>query len=102
MKRRSTVLVGLILILTCMSSLWAQGDATLGKQVTELYDKTNQYCAAKDIEGLLSLISDDFQGIFAGVGREAIRSSFEEYFKKSDQLRADYSISEITPLGDTI
>jgi hypothetical protein len=74
MKRRSTAVVGFMLILTCMPGLWAQDDAALRKQVTELYDKTNQYCAAKDINGFMSLMTDDFQMIYVGVGREAIRS----------------------------
>jgi hypothetical protein len=102
MKRRSTVLVGFILILASISSLWAQDDAALRKQVTELYDRTNQFCAAKDIDGFMSLMSDDFQMIFLGVGREAVRSSFEEYFKQTDQLRAEYAISDITPFGNMI
>jgi hypothetical protein len=102
MKRRSAVLVGFILILTCMSGLWAQDDAALRKQVTELYDKTNQYCAAKDRDGFMSLMTDDFQMIFLGMGREAVGSSFEAYFKQTDQLRAEYSISDITPFGNMI
>jgi hypothetical protein len=102
MKRRSTVVVGFILILTCMSGLWAQDDATLRKQVTEIYDKTNQYCAAKNNDGFMSLLADAFQIIFLGVGREAVQSSFAEFFKGSDQLRADYAISEISHFGSMI
>lgn len=102
MKRRSAVAVGFILILTCMSGLWAQDNAALKKQVKELYDKTNQYWAAKDRDGSLSLMTDDFQMIFLGVGREGVRVSLEAYFKQADQLRADYAISEIAPVRNMI
>jgi ketosteroid isomerase-like protein len=102
MKRISTIAVGSILILTCMAGLWAQDDAALRKQVTELYDKTNQYYAAKDINGFMSLMTDDFQMIYVGVGREAVRSGFEAYFKQADQLRTNYTISEISPFGNMI
>jgi ketosteroid isomerase-like protein len=102
MRIKSIKVVGFLLVLAFTSGLFAQDNASLKAKVAALYDKTNQYCAAKDIEGFMSLMTDDFQLIMAGSGRETVRIAFTEFFKKYGQLRADYEFLAVVPSGNMI
>ncbi len=101
MKIRSTIVVGFVLFLTCVSYALAQ-HADLRARVEELFEKADQYTEAKDLEASLSLLSDDWQMILAGIDRNGVRDYIEQLFKDHDELWSQHVILEIAESGNLI
>ena len=102
MKRSATIMVGLILVTACVSGVWAKDDARLKARVQALYEKAEQAFQAKDLEGYMSLLTDDFQGIFLGRDREGNKSLLKDLFDGYSSLRVDNALLEITRSGNRI
>jgi hypothetical protein len=102
MKSKSTIVVGFILILICFSSAWAQDDAALKAKVQAFYDQESAFIQAKDFEGLMSLVSEDFQVIMAGLDREGAKNMAKTGLSSYDELQATFTPLEITRSGSFI
>ncbi len=102
MKSKSTVLVGFILVFACMSSLWAQDDAGLKAKVQAFYDQETALLQAKDFEGLMSLVSEDFQAIMAGLDREGVKNMIKTGLSSFEEIKAAFTPLEITRSGNFI
>jgi len=102
MKSKSTVAVGFILVFACMSSVWAQDNAGLKAKVQAFYDQESSFIQAKDFEGLMSLVSDDYQAIMAGLDREAVKNMVKAGLSSYDEIQATSTPLEITRSGSFI
>jgi len=102
MKRRLSITFGLIFIITCASGVWARDDAKLKAKVEALYAKADQAWRTKDLEGYMSLLTNDFQNIYLGRDREGIRNLLKDLFDGYDELRVTNNLLEITRSGDWI
>jgi hypothetical protein len=99
---RSRFTIGFILAITCLTVAWARTDPALKAKIEAFYDKSDQLLGAKDVEGWMSLLTEDFQFIFAGNAKDGIRSGLKEKFKGSDELLDSHRILEIAPSGNMI
>ncbi len=102
MKTKALSHFALVLMMACSPGLWAQGYDSLKSRVGTLYDKADRMLEAKDVDGFMSLLADDYQLLFAGKDREGLRSTLNIRFMGYSELRADHSILEITRLGDIV
>jgi hypothetical protein len=99
MKSKSAVTVGFILVFACMSSVWAQDSAGLKAKVQAFYDQESAFIQAKDLEGLMSLVSDDYQVILAGLDREGAKSLAKIGLSSYDELQATFTPLKIAQSG---
>ena len=99
MKNKSAVVVGLILVFACISSVCAQDNTGLKAKVKAYYDQISSLYKAKNFEGLMSLMTDDFQVIFYGLDREGARNYLKNLLSSYDEIQATYTPLEITPSG---
>lgn len=99
MKSRSIIFVGFILSLMCLPEARAQVDEGLRAEVEELYFKAEESWATKDLDLYLSLLANDYQDVFAGTDRKGIRSVLRVRFMGFEELRAKYTILDITRSG---
>jgi ketosteroid isomerase-like protein len=102
MKRISSFAFDLILIIACASAVWARDDAKLRANVEALYEKADQAWKTKDLDGYMSLLTDDFQNIYLGRDREGSRNLLKDLFDGYDELRVTNNFLEITRSGDWI
>jgi hypothetical protein len=102
MKSKSTVVVGFILILSCLSAVWAQGNGELKAKVQAFYDQESSLLQTKDFERLMSLISDDYQVIMAGLDREGVKNLIQAGLSSYDEIQAAFTPLEITRSGSFI
>lgn len=102
MKNRSTIFVGFILVVTCLSEVWAQDDARLKAKVAALYDRADRSLEAKDLEAFMSLLADDYQAIFSGSDRKSIQSVLRIRLLGFSELRAGHTIYEVTKSGNFV
>lgn len=102
MKSRSFIFVGFILTFMCLSEAPAQVDAELRAKVETLYYQAEQSWAAKDLELYMSLLADDYEDVFAGSDRKGVRSVLRVRFMGYEELRAEYSILDVTRSGGFI
>ncbi len=100
MKNRPLFIAALMLLIACAPGLWAQSYGTLKARVGALYNKADRMLETKDLDGFLSLLTDDYQPIFAGTDREGIRSMLKVRFMGFSELRAEHTILEITQSGN--
>jgi hypothetical protein len=73
MKIRTTIILGFIFFFACVCRAWTQ-DANLRAKVEELYEIADQYTEAKNLEGSLSLLADDWEAILGAVEKEGVRA----------------------------
>jgi hypothetical protein len=99
MKSKSAVVVGLLLVFVCVSGVWAQDNASLKAKAQAFYDQESSLIQAKDSEGLMSLVSDEFQAIMAGLDREGVRSMIKIIFSSYDEIRATFTALEASQSG---
>jgi hypothetical protein len=102
MKSKSTVVVGFILVFSCLSVVWAQGNGELKAKVQALYDQESSFLRAKDFEGLMSLIADDYQVIMAGLDREGVNNLVKAGLSSYNEIQAAFTPLEITRSGSFI
>ena len=102
MKSQSTVMVGFILVFACVPGVLAQDNATLKAKVETLFSKLTQVYGAKDVQGYMSVLADDYQLIFSGTGRETTLATIKDIFKAYDRVREGHTILEITQSGNMI
>lgn len=102
MKRRAPVIIGLVLFSAYVSAAWARDDAGLRADVEALYHKADQAWQDRNLEGYMSLLAGDFQGIFAGRDREGIRSFIKDLFDAYDELRVTNGFLSIRRSGKWI
>jgi hypothetical protein len=98
MKSKWIVATGIVLMFACLSGTWAQ-DAGLKAKVAAFYNQVNACYQTKNLEGYLSLMTEDFQIIMAGLDREGARSYLKSLFASYDQFQAAYTPLEITQSG---
>ena len=99
MKSRSTVVVGFIFVLACMSYVWAQDNASLKAKVQEFYDQESSLVQTKNFDGLMSLVSEDFQVIMSGLDREGIKNMVKAGLSPYDEIQMTYAPLEIVASG---
>ncbi len=102
MRCNARVMIGFILLSACASGAWARDNAKLKTDVEALYKKADLAWQNKDLEGQMSLLTSDFQGIFSGRDRDGIRSLIKDLFDAYDELRVTNSLLEITRSGNWI
>jgi ketosteroid isomerase-like protein len=102
MKIRSTITVGFVLLLGCLSTGRAQVDAELREEIREVFQKADTFAGAKDLNGFMSLFAEDFELIPAGLTKEGTRESFDKFFKANDEIWADHMLLDISRAGDKI
>jgi hypothetical protein len=102
MRNRLPIAIGLMLVITYLPGVYAREDKALKEKVEAYYKKVDQLYGAKDLEGLLSTLADDFQVILAGLDREVVRSYLKTNLAKYDEMRAKYTPIEISQSGKFI
>ena len=99
MRSRSAVWVGFSLALAWLSQSWAQESPTLQAKVQSLYDQSNAMYRAKNAESLMSLLTDDFQVIMAGLDREGVEKQLRSLLQSYEELEEKDTLISITPSG---
>jgi hypothetical protein len=102
MKRRSFITLGLYLIIAGASGIWAREDAKLKAKVDAFYEQINQQWMTKDLEGIMSLLTVDFQWIYLGKTREGTKALLKDLFDAYDEFRTTNIPVEITRSGNWI
>lgn len=102
MKRKSSITIGLILVIACASGVMAREDAKLKAKVDAFYEQMDQRWKTKDLEGIMSLLTADFQWIYLGRTREATRAVYKDIFDAYDEFRTTNTPVEITRSGNWI
>lgn len=102
MKRRISIVIGLILTIACTYGLRAQSNAQLRAKVTTLYEIADHALETKDLEAYMSLLAPDYEHIYLGKNREGTRSLFKDIFDGYGALRSQRTPLEITPTGNWI
>lgn len=102
MKRSAPAMIGLFLISACVSAAWAREDARLKADVEALYQKADQAWQDRNLEDYMSLLTGDFQSIFAGRDREGIRSFLKDLLDAYEDLRVTNSFLSISRSGKWI
>jgi hypothetical protein len=100
MKRRRSIVIGLVLFLTCAPVLRAQVNAQLRAKVAMLYESADRALGTKDLEGYMSLLAPDYEHIYIGKNRAGTRSLFKDVFDGYEALRSQRTILQITPAGN--
>ncbi len=95
------ILIGIFLTTSGLPKALAQSYPALRAEVSALYDKADRSLEAKDLDTYMSMFMDDYQQIFAGVDRQALRNAFRIRMGY-DQLRAGHTILSITRSGNLI
>ncbi len=102
MKNRSIIIVGFILALMSLSEARAQVDAELRAKVETLYYKAEESWATKDLDLYMTLLADDYEDVFMGSDRKGIRSVLGIRFLGYEELRAEYTILDVTRSGEFV
>jgi hypothetical protein len=102
MKNRLAIFLGFTLVTTGLSGAWAQDNAKLRAKVSALYDRADHALEAKDLEAFMSLLTDDYQAIFAGSDRKSIQSVLRIRILGFSELRAGHTIYEVSKSGNMI
>jgi len=102
MMKKRAIIVGIVLIVTSLSGVSAQDDAKLRARVAALYEKVDRALEAKDLEGFMSFLTDDYQSIFVGSDRKSIQSVLRIRFMGFSELRAGHTIHEVTRSGNIV
>lgn len=101
MKSKWVMAAVIALMCAGLSGAWAQ-DAGLKAQVEGFYEQVSSCYKAKDPEGILSLMTDDFQVIFSGLDRQAVRTQYKNLFTSFDDVQATLTPVEISRSGGFI
>jgi hypothetical protein len=101
MKSRSAVVGGLMLFLVCLPAALSQ-DVELKAKVQTYYDGLSSLYKVKNLDGIASLMTNDFQIILAGLDREGARNWLKNVFESYEAIQANYVISEVTRSGSFI
>jgi len=99
MKSRSTIIIGFILALMGFSETRAQVDADLRTKVEALYHQAEHSWATRDLDLYMSLLAENYEDIFAGADRKGIRSVLRIRFMGYEELRAEYTILDVSQSG---
>jgi hypothetical protein len=99
MKSKSAGVVGLILLFVCVSGVLAQDNASLKAKAQAFYDQESSLVQAKNLEGLMSFVSDEYQAIMAGLDREGAKSILKSIFSSVDEIKATLTALDASPSG---
>lgn len=102
MKTKSAVWAGLIFLFSCLSSGWAQNAAGLEAKIQKYYSQLSACLEAEDLEGVLSLTTDDYQEIYIARDREGSRNLFKSIFASLDDIHMATTALDISQSGQFI
>jgi len=89
------------MMFTLTPGAWAQ-DADLKAKVEAFYAKGDSFVNAKNLEGIFSLLADDYQMIFRGLDRKGLRTLLTTLFSSYEGIQTTSTPLEISRYGEFI
>lgn len=101
MKSRWMGAVIILMMFTLMPGAWAQ-DAGLKAKVEAFYAQKDSFNNAKNLEGIFSLLADDYQVIKLGLDRKGLRNLLTTIFSSYEGIQTTSTPLEISRYGEFI
>ncbi|GEM_PF-2500942 len=102
MKKLVSLTVGIVIVLTCLSTIHAQ-DADLRARVEALYQRNSQAIEAKNLDALMSQFTEEFVALGSGLNKKSLREMVEKHlFAEFAQIQVNTVIEQIQPVGSEI